>query len=372
MSLINQVLRDLDQRRAAAGTMPPAVKTSAAWPAAAARRGVIAMATAAVVLLAGGASTLAWSLASRSAATPPAAEPPPPAAATVAAPAPAPMPTPVIVVTAPSAASAPVEAQRAQANASVLAPALTETAAPVAKPAAQTSPVHAASTELPATLVAAAPVAVHATVHVPVPPHGEARIDKRPPARTAHERAEAHFQRGVAAHQQGELDDASTAYAAALREEAGLSPARQALAGILIAQGQADEAKRLLNDGHALAPRHAGIATMLSRLLAEQGELERAAEVLHTAAIASPSPEDRAFHAAILQRLNRHADAAELYAAALRVAPNNGVWWMGLGISLAAGGKNDLAREAFNRARSSGALSPELSSYVEQRLRQLL
>ncbi|HEY0856094.1 MAG TPA: tetratricopeptide repeat protein, partial [Albitalea sp.] len=200
----------------------------------------------------------------------------------------------------------------------------------------------------------------------------EARIDKRAPTRTAHERAEAHFQRGVAAHQQNQWGDAGAAYAAALREEAGLSSARQALAGILIAQGQADEAKRLLTDGLARAPQHAGMAMMLARLLAEHAELERAADVLHAAAIASPSPEDRAFHAAILQRLERHADAAELYAAALRVAPNNGVWWMGLGMSLAADGKNEAAREAFNRARASGALSPELSSYVEQRLRQLL
>jgi MSHA biogenesis protein MshN len=114
------------------------------------------------------------------------------------------------------------------------------------------------------------------------------------------------------------------------------------------------------------------MAMMQARLLAERGELQRAADILQTAAIASPSPEDRAFHAAILQRLNRHADAAELYAAALRITPTNGVWWMGLGLSLAAEGRNDGAREAFSRARASGTLSPELTSYVEQRLRQLL
>jgi MSHA biogenesis protein MshN len=73
-----------------------------------------------------------------------------------------------------------------------------------------------------------------------------------------------------------------------------------------------------------------------------------------------------------LQRLNRHAEAADLFASALQSAPGNGVWWMGLGISLAAEGRTDTARDAFSRARASGSLSPELAQYVEQRLRQLL
>jgi MSHA biogenesis protein MshN len=72
-----------------------------------------------------------------------------------------------------------------------------------------------------------------------------------------------------------------------------------------------------------------------------------------------------------LQRLNRHAEAAEQFAAALRVMPGNGVWWMGLGMSLAADGRKDVAREAFSRARASGSLSPELTQYVEQRIRAL-
>jgi MSHA biogenesis protein MshN len=44
---------------------------------------------------------------------------------------------------------------------------------------------------------------------------------------------------------------------------------------------------------------------------------------------------------------------------------------MGLGISLEADGRGAEAREAFQRARSSGALSAELDRFVEQKLRQL-
>jgi MSHA biogenesis protein MshN len=49
--------------------------------------------------------------------------------------------------------------------------------------------------------------------------------------------------------------------------------------------------------------------------------------------------------------------------------PQNGAWWAGLGLSLAAEGRAASAREAFERARATGTLAPELQLYVERRLR---
>ena len=340
MSLINQVLRDLDQRHASAVAVPAAVRAPAR--AVGSRRGRnLAWGALAVAALAMGVGAVSLNSASRAVA--PAALPAAPAA------------TPLVAAGAPAASAASIRTPIVIAK---------------AEPTIAKTPDAA-----PAPLLAVAPMAapVASAANVPTPaPVGEARIEKRAPARTAHERAEANYQRGAAAHQQSQLADAETAYAAALREEAGYAPARQALSGLLIAQGLGDEAKVLLSDGLALAPREPGLAMMLARLLAEHGELQRAADVLQAAAVNSPSPEDCAFHAAILQRLNRHAEAAVMFAAALRVMPNNGVWWMGLGMSLAADARNGDAREAFSRARASGGLTPELASYIDQRLRQLL
>jgi MSHA biogenesis protein MshN len=356
MSLINQVLRDLDKRHAAGTPVPAAVKAPAASRGAPARWRTATLAAAALLTVGATAGGVAWTLGARSVHA--AVQVPAPAAmsAPVAAAAPAPLPAPlpsplptpapVIVVVPAIAASA------ATAAPSEGWPARTLALAPPAMvaPAAQT-----AAFEPPARLVA-----------------GEARIEKRAPVRTAQERADADYQRGVAAHQQGQRQEAAAAYTAALREAPRLASARQALAGLLIAEGRGDEAVALLGEGLALSPRHAGLAMMQARLQAERGELQQAADVLQQAGIPSPAPEDRAFHAAVLQRLDRHAEAAELFAAAVRVTPGNGVWWMGLGMSLAADGRPDTAREAFQRARSSGSLSPELAAYVEQRLRQLL
>jgi MSHA biogenesis protein MshN len=336
MSLINQVLRDLDQRRADAGPVPAAVRTLP--PRQGERRmwRIVVIAIAGLAAVGGAAGMAAWSLLQGQ------PRPVPVAIAPAADVAPR-VSTPVVVVTAP-AASAAVVAQ------------------PVAS-AVETKSVRVER------VVAVAPVAmapVEAASAVP-----EARIEKRTPTRTARERAEAHYQRAVASHQQGHLADAAAAYAAALREEPAAALARQALAALWIAEGRHAEAKTLLADGLALQPQHAAMAMMLARLHAERGELQAAADVLQSATTYGASADDLAFRAAILQRLNRHGEAAEHFTAALRVTPNNGVWWMGLGMSLAAEGRTDVAREAFNRARGSGSLSPELAQYVEQRLRAL-
>jgi len=208
----------------------------------------------------------------------------------------------------------------------------------------------------------------------PAPPGSAALaadIDKRVPLRTARERAEAEYQRAASLRQQGHPDDAAAAYSSALREEPAFAPARQGLAGLLIVQGRADQAKDLLREGLALQPAHPGLAMLYARLLVEQGDLPQAAAVLQSVPVLGARADELGMRAAILQRLGRHAEAGELFFAALRMVPTNGAWWMGLGLSLASEGRNEEARDAFNRARESGTLSPELRLYVEQRLRQL-
>ncbi|MDO9192399.1 MAG: hypothetical protein Q7U12_05840, partial [Undibacterium sp.] len=78
-----------------------------------------------------------------------------------------------------------------------------------------------------------------------------------------------------------------------------------------------------------------------------------------------------AFLAALQQRASHHKEAADLYQQALKKMPQNAVWWMGLGISLQADGRNKEALDAFGYAKSGNGLSPDLLAFVEQKITQL-
>ncbi len=357
MSLINQVLRDLDQRHADAPGRPAAVRPLPAERPAAHWTGRLVPWALAV----GGLAASAWLWSLRERPVPAVADPPPPQASAptgVAADVPAPASTPVVIAAAPAAS---MVASRASD------PGPPDIAASNAGPAASAIALQ----EAPAVPRTRVPRPAPLPLRDKAQARSTGNIESRAPVRTAHARAEAEYQRALSLREQGRPDDAAAAYASALREEPGFVPARQGLAGVWIAQGRADEAKTLLGAGLALQPSHPGLAMMYARLLAEQGELQHAAAVLQYVPVLGASAQELGWRAAILQRLGRHAEACELFAAALRIVPNNGVWWMGLGLSLAADGRNDEARDAFQRARRSGTLSPELTHYVEQRIRQL-
>jgi MSHA biogenesis protein MshN len=153
---------------------------------------------------------------------------------------------------------------------------------------------------------------------------------------------------------------------AAPRHEA----ARQTLVGLLVENKRADEAQQLLQAGLALDPRQPSMAMLLARLQIEKGG-SGIDTLIKTLPYANNNPEYHAFLAGALQRDGRHKEAGEQYEAALRGAPNHGVWWMGLGISLQAEKRNGEAILAYERARDTGTLSAQLKSFVERRLNAL-
>jgi MSHA biogenesis protein MshN len=146
--------------------------------------------------------------------------------------------------------------------------------------------------------------------------------------------------------------------------------ARQTLVSLLMEAGRTAEAIRHLTFATNLEPRQANMAMLLARLQLEHGG--NALETLQRSLPYAESNADyRALMAGVLQRANRHKEAADHYQAAVRLQPGNAVWWMGMGISLQADHRNAEARVAFQRAHDSGRLAPELQSFVERRLQQL-
>jgi MSHA biogenesis protein MshN len=267
------------------------------------------------------------------------------------------------------AAPAPIAA-----TTSVSLPA-TSSVTPPASVAVPSSPVPQAA---PAHMTSAASAKEKVTV-APAEASGKsnafdipANITKQVKELTPHQRAENEYRKATVLLQQARTGEAAAVLEQVLYLDPHYVVARQTLVGLLLEGKRHDEAIRKLQDGLSLDKRQAGLAMMLARLQVEQGDLRPAVETLQrTLPDAAERADYQAFLAALFQRDARHREAVDHYLIALRKSPQNGIWWMGLAISLQAENRLSEARDAFGRAKASSTLSPELSAFVDQKLNQL-
>jgi len=416
MSLINKMLQDLDARGTAPGeALPSQIKPVAREPHGVNKRmlaaGVGGAFAAVAVVWFGWQQLHAPGVASAPvAATPaPAAVPAPaaakappqmtstitmlpagepasePASAPVAEPPAAPAPEPAPVVAARAAASEPPAPAKAEAR-------------PV-RPEAPQARRDSAAPKHKAAIADTVPARVAYQSVAPVEPDSEearavrraltqeleARLARKPfaPAGTiadsrnasgrnqsVSQRAEAEYRRALSSMQDGRMGETIASLESALRIDPGHEAARQTLVGLLIEAKRPDDAIRQLQLGLTQDPRQPALAMLLARLQIERGG--NGIETLtRTLPYAGANPDYHAFLAGALQRQQRHREAAAEYQAALRSVPANGVWWMGMGISLQAEKRNSEALEAFQKAQGSGVLSAELQAFVERQIRQL-
>lgn len=210
--------------------------------------------------------------------------------------------------------------------------------------------------------------AARAAAHDDAAPKGKRSVQGR--QETGAQRAEGEYRRALASLQEGRMIETVASLEQALKYDPAHEAARQTLVGLLIEANRNDEAMRQLQLGLTLDPRQPAMAMLLARLQIERGG-NGIDTLMRTLPYAGNDADYHAFLAAALARQQRHREAAEQYHQAVRAVPSNGVWWMGLGISLQAEKRNGEALEAFQRARAGGGLSQELQGFVERRIQQL-
>jgi MSHA biogenesis protein MshN len=308
VSLINQMLRDLDERQASALERKGMAAQVRALP----RERHFPWAS--VLPIAVGASIAAAGIWLAHDATSSAPVPTPSAApAPIAPPQAAAMAMPVLVVPMPNE---PVEA----------------VAEPAAAPVVEQLQLDHKISQPPRT--AEPPVVPVAAAPAPVA-QPSAKIDKRPLAPPANT-ADGEYRKALAAYRQGRPNEAAEGFQSTLRLDPRHVSARQALLSLLLEQRRWPEAQAAAAEGLALVPAQPGWAMILARLQVEQGQLAEAEQTMAAhAAHGERSPDYQAFHGLLLEKLQRPQEA----------------------------------RAAFMRARDLGNLPPELAAAVEQRLR---
>lgn len=264
-------------------------------------------------------------------------------------------PAPVLIEAAsPLPQESPGESRGAQALVTEAVPREPE---PVAPLPAVTHKASAAVSSVPATTAdAARPASVSRT-----------RVRTLTPT----EQAQQAFEQGATALRQEQPRRAEGLLREALALQPGHSQARLALASLQLRLQRPDEALTLLAAGLALEPQSVELARLRGHLLLQQDRLQEARRVLETAA---PGAGQRADYQALLgtlyQRLGEHEQAVNHYRQALGLQPDQGLWWMGLGVSLEQTHQGSAAREAFRTALGY-PLSPALQQYIQGRLTAL-
>lgn len=380
MSIINKMLQDLDRRQGRAdpaASALPQVRSVAAfrndrewfW------RIVAALMVASVAWVA----WIAWQLrpreslvtvqafnAAENAKRKPLALQAAPAAvpaAAIAVPPPAPEPPAPAIAPAVEAANPAPETIRAAARHEPKPKPLAAErakAAPAPLPVAKSAAATKLDLDLPPARILEAPATL------------SGRVQKRDRVHSPEDRAEAQFRRGAALVNEGRVSEAQDAFAAALASSASHEAARQALVALDLEQRRVDDARRLLQEGVALNPANLQFALVLARIDLERHDYAHVLDVLGGARTAGQAnPEYHALAGTALQRLGRHAEAAEAFRNALRITPGNGAAWAGLAISLEAEGRSTDAVEAFRRALAAAPAGSALAKFAEQRLRAL-
>ncbi len=155
----------------------------------------------------------------------------------------------------------------------------------------------------------------------------------------------------------------------ALAFDVGHVDAREILVARLVHRGDLAGAEKLLDAGLQAVPGEPRFTAMWARLLVERGDLVRALGILKLASPPTAGNEQyHALRAAVLQRAGHHREAVEVYRALLLSRPSSGTWWMGLGLSLEALGEREQAHYAYTKAQGSGSLKGKVLQFVEQKL----
>ena len=379
MSLINQMLQDLDARRAAHGVGANLPNDVRPLPIQKSSRLPVALGGVVLLALVGGFAFYQWQLEQQ--AVPPATLGVP--VAVVPSPVPPPVAEPVKMAPveplrmepAPSVASTLPEAGASLRMADFIEPPADKKAEAKAVSAVPARPMPAAAKQADerATKEAAERPALAAPALLTQAPAKLAKppmIERTEALGSPRERAESEYRKAIVAVNQGRVAESMDGLRNALRQDGFHVASRQLLAKLLLEAKQSDEAIQVLQDGLQGQPAQLGWAMSLARLQLDRGDLAGAWQTLNYSQLAAGNNADyQGFSAHVLQRLGRHKDAAERYQVAARLSPGDGRWWLGLGLSWEAEGRSSDAREAFARAKQSGNLSAELMAMIEQKLR---
>ena len=147
---------------------------------------------------------------------------------------------------------------------------------------------------------------------------------------------------------------------------------RKKLAVLYYSNGDTENASVILSDGIDINPERVDFRLMLARLFYRDNRNQEAYRVL--AGVEPDVQRNVDFYglkATVAQELSRDAEASHLYGRLVIFEPNRAQWWLGLAISLDRMGQSDGALRAYENAADLRQLSVSADDFIRQRIQEL-
>jgi predicted Zn-dependent protease len=167
-------------------------------------------------------------------------------------------------------------------------------------------------------------------------------------------------------------NEAKTELERTLLFDPGHISARELLAAMLLQQGDEFGAESLVDVGIINSPEHSPFVQLKARILSSRGDVQGAIVTMESVAPDRTHQNDHnTTLAALYQKSGDHAKAVSGYLALIESDPEEPALWSGLAISLDALGQYKAALKSYKQALRGPMLSPELRRYAHQRVKAI-
>jgi len=170
----------------------------------------------------------------------------------------------------------------------------------------------------------------------------------------------------------GRLTEAESSLYEWLKNNPADAVARDMLIGLMLRSNRNEKADELLETGLRFYPSRESFVLIKANRLIEQGDKASAIALLQKQ-LKSQYAGEKAMSmlASLQQQSGNYPDSTKLYQKLIAGAPENGRYWLGLAISLDAQNMTTNSREAFVRALQTGGLDKTLQDYAKQRIQSI-
>lgn len=184
---------------------------------------------------------------------------------------------------------------------------------------------------------------------------------------TQEEKSQQAYATAMTLYNQGQQQAAKSSLKEALSYYPANTQARQLLAAIHIFEQRPDIAATVIEQGLAINANDMDLLRVYLQALVQLADYPKAIGVMEKH-FQLTTPEDAAYLAGLYQKNNQHMLAIKYFSQALRLIPNNSIWWMGQGISLEEMGQKQQALDSYQQAITTGRLSSQLREFVLLRI----